>query len=488
MVLGMTAVRRYSWLAVALLGLGLSSPANADFTIGNNFTGTTLGVNSNFIPPDSDGAIGSSHFTEMVNGRYSVFNRTNGNRVQTKSLDQFWIDAGAPPTSGTTDPRVIYDHHSGRWFAVTIDTVSTGGNNILVAVSATSDPTGSWSGFKFKGNPASSLFADFPTLGVDRDGVYVSTNNFNGDTFTNVTITSIPKADLTGGTPTVANRTTFEGQNPSTRGFAIQAAVDYGPSDARAALLAVDADVFSRLNRTNILGAGGPGATLSSSVDINVNTTSLAPAARQPDSTQDLDTGDIRFSGAVFEMGNSLWAVHSTAVSGRAALRWYEIDETTNGVIQSGTISDPVFDFFYPSISANQFGEVVIGFSRSGPNSPSGFASAYAVGGTTIGGVTTFGAPVLLAAGVANYHLNDSNNRNRWGDYSATTLDPNDPHSFWTIQEFASATDTWSTQITQVMFNTAALPEPSSLVLVGIFGVGAVVSYCQRRFKAPVAA
>jgi hypothetical protein len=39
--------------------------------------------------------------------------------------------------------------------------------------------------------------------------------------------------------------------------------------------------------------------------------------------------------------------------------------------------------------------------------------------------------PVPIQAGVTNY------NDGRWGDYSATSLDPTDEWSFWTVQEYA---------------------------------------------------
>ena len=78
-----------------------------------------------------------------------------------------------------------------------------------------------------------------------------------------------------------------------------------------------------------------------------------------------------------------------------------------------------------------------------------GFASSFAVVGTTSGGVTTFGAAQLLQAGVATYHTNEGDGT-RWGDYSATVRDPSAAGSFWTIQEFASGATTWFTQVTQL--------------------------------------
>ena len=78
-------------------------------------------------------------------------------------------------------------------------------------------------------------------------------------------------------------------------------------------------------------------------------------------------------------------------------------------------------------------------------------------------GVTRFGTPLLLAEGQADYQRLDGSGRNRFGDYSATLVDPDDPRSFWTFQEFVPATNRWSIQITQLL-----VPEPSTGLLVAL--------------------
>ena len=91
------------------------------------------------------------------------------------------------------------------------------------------------------------------------------------------------------------------------------------------------------------------------------------------------------------------------------------------------------------------------------------FVSSYAVAGETVAGVTTFGIPMLLKAGVANYHYFPVNGLSRWGDFSSINVDPTDPNVFWTNQEFVSGPDVWSTQITQIRI----VPEPSVPAILG---------------------
>ena len=207
------------------------------------------------------------------------------------------------------------------------------------------------------------------------------------------------------------------------------------------------------------------GATLSAPVTIFIpGGYGQVTSARQPDGINDLESGDIRFSSNAFVQGSTVYLAHSVDLgSGRAGIRWYVIDLPTNAVTMH-EISDPNFDFFYPSIAANSFGEVLIGFSRSGPGAGD-FISSYAMACVNNGAVCD--SPMLLRQGLANYHLYASG-RNRWGDYSATVIDPLDPRAFWTFQEYADSptvggVSRWATQVTQINF---VIPEPSTIWLV----------------------
>ncbi|HUR99931.1 MAG TPA: hypothetical protein VMZ26_17840, partial [Pyrinomonadaceae bacterium] len=227
-----------------------------------------------------------------------------------------------------------------------------------------------------------------------------------------------------------------------------QPAVNRGISIGRAPVLGT---VGGALRRTNIFGATAGGATLGTAVGITGDPGhTAAPAARQPD---DSDTGDglellenvaPRIVSNVVVVGNSLWAVHSVEgnlAGANAGLRWYEINETTNTVIQTGLIENATIDYHEPSIAVNTFGHVVIGSTCSGPNLP---ASVCASVGTTAGGVTTFQAPAILFAGSGTYYRDfctlpaSCSERNRWGDYSAVVVDPTDPGTFWVFQEYTA--------------------------------------------------
>ena len=183
--------------------------------IGQNFTASTLAVDSQALPPDPNGAAGPNHYVEWINGRFSVYNKTNASRVYTLTDLAFWSQAGVtiPSSWDVTDPRLVYDPMVQRWFASMVDFDPSGAinyNHFLLAVSASADPTGTWRGVSFLSDTNSVNFADFPRLGVDGQGVYLSGDMFppTGNSV-GASLVSIPKTNLLGTTLIITNRTTF---------------------------------------------------------------------------------------------------------------------------------------------------------------------------------------------------------------------------------------------------------------------------------------
>ena len=441
-----------------------------DVSIGLNFTGSTSN-NSGFIPPDTMGTVGPNHIVEILNGVYSVYNKTTGAVLQRMSLDQFWMNTGVAGPFGTFDSRIVFDPISGRYFA-TAENVDPGpnggGNSIFVGVSLTSDPTAGFRGTRFVADSSGVAFDDYPTMSIDADGMYLATNNFGSFSF-DVSIFSIPKADLLLPIPSVANLSRFENLNANLFGDSIQAALDFGPSDGQTALLSVG---NGNLIRSTIVGGGGPGATLLAPIPIAVNPFQPAPDGDQPGvGSPTIENVTPRFTGNVVQVGNSLWGVHTVLdnATGNSAIRWYEIDEVTNAVLQQGEFGDPTMDYLDPSIAVNAAGTVVIGTTGTGSGAGE-FPSSYAFVGQTTAGVTAYGPRILLQAGGDVYFQDFGSGRNRWGNYSATVVDPSNPTSFWTFQEFAVDDVTWGIQITQLIVTPMAPPPPPPPPVVAIVG------------------
>jgi hypothetical protein len=477
----------HAWtLLLGALALGvLATPVRGQgyVTIGQNFQGMGLAENLRLnnertTNPDNGSAVGPDHYVEFVKRLYAVYDKQTGALVQNSNGRDFWRNAGiATPILGdVTDPRLIFDHDSRRWFAVAIDLGSP--NNVYLAVSNTSNPTQGWKGIQFRGT--SRDLTDFPTLGVDRKGVYIGSNDFAGNV--TVSLVSIPKADLLLPNPSIARRTTFANMDyQHDRGFTLQPVSNFGPSTGSGIVISSDFSTGRALKRFNVNNPDTAMATLTATTSVTVDQFTNLRQAHQPDGTQNLSTlTDPRITASVYQIGKNIWATHSVDVNGYTGIRWYEIDANTNQLLQQGTISKTHYDYLYPSIAANEFGEVVIGFTATGDATTGLFPSSFAITGTTTDDVTTFGDPILLRAGLDNYHYVGTGS-SRWGDYSSTGVDPDDAHTFWTSQEIALGRDAtgglWGTQITQLTFSP--IPEPATILLVSL-GIVGVLGYRWR--------
>src|SRR5260370_34119619 len=102
-------------------------------------------------------------------------------------------------------------------------------------------------------------------------------------------------------------------------------------------------------------------------------------------------------------------------------------------------------------------GHAALGFSVAGANE---HANAGTVGRLTNDALGAMRSPVLYTASGAAYNpTNDPGGTHgrRWADYSYTCLDPSDDMTFWTIQEFSNATDSYVVQVV----NLVAPPPPT---------------------------
>jgi hypothetical protein len=480
--------------------------------VGQNFVGTD---NSNITgpdgfpltPPDGNGAVGLNYFVEFVNGSFAVYNKSDGSGVVQISALKFWSNCG-PGGTGVggitfassdyvTDPRVIYDPASHRWFASQIDfdasapDPSLESDYYLLGVSDTDDPSGSWHVFSFLAAPGSVQFADFPTLGVDSNAVYLGGDMYHGQANSlGTSLTMIPKADLLASPPTVTNRVFLGTTSYASHGAILQPATCLDGSGSgnilAAGSVADDFLAHSNLVATSVVHPGATNATLAPGTNIFVNSYTIPTEPTQPDGSNTLAVNDARISARVYTVGGVIYAVQNIEVNGRCAIRWYRINAANYTLLESGTIADANLNLFFPSIAANANGVLVIGCNGCSINS---YISAYAYVGQTVNGVTTFGNSVLLGAGSVNYHdlyeqsgLSTTGD-SRWGDYSTVSVDPSDPTHFWTIQElplYDSALDiyssgdavVWQMQITELITSL-----PSVRLSIALVGTNAMISW-----------
>src|SRR5207244_3104210 len=126
-------------------------------------------------PADVQLAAGPGTLVETVNTAIAIW--TTGGAtpqlVRSQHLGAFFSNASTNRTGDAmTDPRVIYDNVSGRFFAAVFDITRV---ELDVAVSATSDPDGAWTIYPLP----SGGCPDQPRLGTSDAVVVVTDDQFS---------------------------------------------------------------------------------------------------------------------------------------------------------------------------------------------------------------------------------------------------------------------------------------------------------------------
>lgn len=408
-------------------------------TLGISFEGVRRGDAGSFSgPPDTIGAIGPNHFVETVNRNLAVYDRATGAELMNVLLTSF-----LPGSNG--DPRVIYDQYAGRWVVINDDFNTT----IYLAVSLTSDAMGAW--FKTSINISqgsdTGCWPDYPTLGLDANGYYISAFMVN----CGMSIFAIDKAPLIAGSPSLGTVTAF-------RGFgwegAIQPVHTWGSAPGEY-LVSTRSTTQLAVRRID-----GPltSPTLTDLGNVSVAAFSDPPDAPSRGASTPLDTVDSRLMNAVCRNGR-IYAAHAIALGGKSGLRWYELDVAGMSVVQTGDVTDSSLYYMFPTITVNSAGDMALGFSGSDANT---YGSAYFAGRIASDPAGQMSPVQLLRAGQASQSIIDSFGRNRFGDYSQTSLDPLDETTFWTVQEWVQATDIWSTWVGELQ-PASSIPCPGDV-------------------------
>jgi hypothetical protein len=179
-------------------------------------------------PPDQALCVGNGYTVEATNSVIRVFSSSTGAALTgVQDLNTFFgYPAAINRTTGemgpfVVDPVCLYDPEHQR-FAVVITTIHVdeegnfnGRNTIDLAVSNTGDPTGPWTiysvpaqndgtegtpdhGCTTDGSTPGPCFQDYPHIGQDANGIYVTSNEYDlfGPSFNAAQIFAYSKAQL----------------------------------------------------------------------------------------------------------------------------------------------------------------------------------------------------------------------------------------------------------------------------------------------------
>ena len=473
----------------------------------------------NFIPPDTMGAVGMTQYVETSNGAYAVFNKSTGARLSLVSDVAFWAAAGQTGTNG--DSRIMYNASAQRWVAVAF---GANAKDLQIAVSDTDNALGTWKSTKFEGYAGFGFgaTADYPTLALDTNAIYIGTNNFapatagGTNSFRGTTLNVIPLNSLfSAGAPTVAGMKQIVTPYSSTSttnqdmGFAQQGVnsrtAGSSGSVFSASLFSYDSLGFkvNGLTPDSAVGATTTAPTYVSESAFQTSGNGRQPSVALPANQRVIATLDERISSSVYESNGRIYAVHTvdslTDTEDEARIHYMVMDANTFAILSEGDLGVAGYDYYQASIAVNSFGQVVIGYNRSGLDVATGKISFMAqTFNTSAAGdlVSTSGEILLKESLTDDYHNGSlfgqaSVGRQRWGDYSQVSVDPANEQSFYLIGQFAreynnaagghpggTGGSRWGTWVANV--TVTAVPEPATWGMM-MLGFGVVGMAARRR-------
>ena len=434
--------------------------------VGVGFTGPNGTFTVDAAPLDTNGAVGDTQYVQWVNESFAVFDKTTGvalkGPVPGGALWQGF--GGGCETNNDGDPIVQYDKAAHRWI-FTQFSVSTTPYLQCVAVSTTSDATGSYARYAF----SMPSFPDYPKLGVWPDAYYITFNMFNGSSFAGPRVCALERDKMLAGFAARAVcfqlSTSFASLLPSDLDGATAP-----PAGAPNYLLSLGTNAL-RFWRFHVDWTNPASSTLTAtpaSIAVAAYTRACGGGACVPQrgTKNKLDSlGDrlmYRLAYRNFGTYETLVVNHSVAAanssSGTTGVRWYELRNaatqtlaSANPVVyQQGTYSPDSNYRWMASAAMDKAGNVAVGYSVSGNNI---YPAIRYAGREASEPSSTLGklgpeTSIIEGAGAQLQPLN------RWGDYSAIALDPSDDCTFWYTNEYLKSTGkwNWSTRIASFKF------------------------------------
>jgi hypothetical protein len=413
-------------------------------------------------PPDQGLCAGNGYVLESVNDVLKVFDASGNTVLGTVDLNTFYHYPAAidrtktPPVRGPsiTDPVCYYDSPTGRWFQVVLTLEQTaagaltGPNHLDIAVSNTSNPLGTWTLYSVpaqndgtQGTPDHGCkrrvsgvlvhgpcLADFPHIGADRNGVYITANEFylfSPGSFVGAEVYSFSKQALeAGGMSVSTDLISTVGVGPDGAGFTLWPATTPGNQysddangteyflSSRAVFTGDGASdsilVWRETNTASLNDAtpnvgltpeavgvdeyGVPARSSQKAGDIplgncatdttGTNTTPpvgcpvatgavFRPDHPGPEIESQLDSSDSRFLGVTYANGK-LWGTLGTAAdvggANHAAAAWYILKPSSGGtqVSKQGVLALDGNNLTYPTVGVTRNGRGVLAFTLVG--------------------------------------------------------------------------------------------------------------------------
>ena len=444
-----------------------------------------IGVLSNFfcncMPPDDDGAPGTTQYVQYVNLTYQVWDKAGNSVLGPLAGNDFWSGfGGSCQTDNSGDTIIRFDAAAQRWVVSQFALNGSAPDYECVAVSTTDDATGSCNRYAFPFND----FPDYPKMGVWPDAYYFTFNNFNiaGNAYVGANVCAADRTKMLAGSAATIqcflNPNDFgmlpsdlDGATPPTAGtpnFVMELDPTGNPN---LDMFKFHVDFVTPANSTFT----GPTLIPVAAFTPLCNTQFRGRCVPQPTAGSDLleSLGDRLMWRLVYRnFGDhtTLLTTHSIVVGSSGGVRWYEIHnpETSPTLFQSGTFA-PDSDYrWMPAIAMDASQDIAVGYSRSSTTA-NHYPSLVYAGRIPTDPAGTLEAEVVLKAGLGS----QTGGGSRWGDYSSLTVDPTDDCTFWFAEEYEAVTGgfNWHTAIGSFIFpgcgaDFAFGASPSSLTIL----------------------
>ncbi|PYJ67459.1 MAG: hypothetical protein DME76_15185 [Verrucomicrobia bacterium] len=454
--------------------------ASAPSPTGLSFDGVGVGLagfSPSSNPPDVNGRVGSTQYVQWNNTSFAVFDKTTGALQYGPAAGNTLFQAlgGLCASHNDGDPVVSYDILAGRW--VLSQFVVGGGDtdysHQCIAVSATSDATGEYYLYDFQTDPVN--FVDYPHTAVWPDGYYMSTHVFNpAGTFAAGRIYVFERDKMIAGLPARMQSSDLGLEY----GFLPADLDSLTPPPAGEAefILSPNFTLTELTDSFRVAVTWGatptivvtPGSTILAGLGNapcvgDANTSRACVPEPAPAQTTDyVDNIGNHYMHRLAYRNNGTQAApqESLIVSGpsdssdsnHGAVEWFEFrnagsSNTTPTLFQSGIYDIDTNYRWLPSIAMDKDGNIALGYSKSSTTVEPGI---YITGRLATDPINTMGAEVEMQAGIGA----QLGAGNRWGDYSAMTLDPIDQCTFYYTNEYLKTNGgfNWSTRIAAFTF------------------------------------
>ena len=456
-------------------GFGLDSPMIP--APSRNFAG--VGNRNGVYPPDTNGDVGPNHYVQMVNLSFQIWNKAGTSVYGPANGNTIWSGFGGPcQTRNDGDPVVLYDPMADRWLLSQFTAANPYGE--CIAISTTGDPTGSYYRYFFQFS--TTVFYDYPHLGVWPDGYYMGANRFSSISYLGGAAVVFDRAKMLLGQPA-----TYQAFNiSSTYGTPFPSDLDGSnlpPAGSPNFFMARGTNTLYlwkfRVNWTTPSSSTFTGPTSLATAAYNRLCSSTRSCIPQPGTTVRLDgIGDRLMHRLAYRnrgTHESLVVNHSVnaASSGtQAGVRWYEV-RNPNGtatIHQQGTYAPDANNRWMGSVAMDRDGNMAMVYSVSSGSVYPSIRYTGRLASDPLGTMPQGEATLIAGSG------SQTGSASRWGDYAMMAVDPSDDCTFWFTTEYMASTGTnpWSTRIGAFKF-------PSC-------GSGAATATPTRTFTPPPAA